>query len=269
MVKVVEPSPLVQEAAEIISPLSDRVVVIGAAALQVIMAADAGEAPTTDGVAVEARRDIDLALVITPTRDVDLAINPTDASDVARALEAAGLQRSDEPYERGFTWVREDDLKIQLVRSYHPFPDTVAKRLPTQPAVSLLQQPGNRLNVAFASEPARVRMQTATAASLVALKHAAFGRTRPDGTPVERDFHDVFSVAFQRLDDLEAACRDADHQVRARVIAALRALAADGDEARAAARQHALLTDDADVATHTQRVRRTAVFALRRLGEDA
>jgi hypothetical protein len=253
----------------VIAPFWRDVVVIGAAAVQIVLAEDVsagGEPSGNTPTPVAATRDLDLLL--TPTRDVDLAVETVEAEAVAQQLEAAGLQLSDEPHERGFTWVRDDDLKIQLVRPFHPFPGPVAERLPQQPAFGLLREPGNRMQIAFAGTPEIERLHSVTAASLIALKQVAFGRTDPDGNPVERDFHDVFLVASERLDELGAAYRLADYHVRTRVDQALAALAAGGEETRAAARQNAQLTGGGSLRAHELSVRRAATFGIRRLARE-
>jgi hypothetical protein len=53
--------------------------------------------------------------------------------------------------------------------------------------------PVHQVAVAFSTEPSELKLYCANAACLVALKQAAFGRTRPaDNLPVERDYHDVY-----------------------------------------------------------------------------
>jgi hypothetical protein len=117
VVKVVTPTRLLAEAAEVLRAVRDDVVVIGAAALEVALA----DAPS---------------VAITPTRDIDLVVSVDRAADVVSHLEAADLRRRDVPYERGFTWVR-GDLKVQLVRAFHPFPKPPGRGLPDNPAVGM------------------------------------------------------------------------------------------------------------------------------------
>jgi hypothetical protein len=63
----------------------------------------------------------------------------------------------------------------------------------------------HQLLVAFADEPAAPRLRCANAACLLALKQAAFGRTRPpDDTPVERDFHDAYLLISAAPDPVVA-----------------------------------------------------------------
>ena len=93
VVKVVTPTRLLAEAAEVLGPEGDEVVVIGAAALEVALA----DSPS---------------VAVTPTRDVDVVVSVDRAADVVSHLESVGLRPSDVPYERGFTWVR-GDVKVQ------------------------------------------------------------------------------------------------------------------------------------------------------------
>jgi hypothetical protein len=174
------------------------------------------------------------------------------------------MQPSDEPYERGFTWVR-GDLKVQLVRPFHPFPSRTAAQLPENPQLSLLTRDAHRMTVAFAEEPTVPRLQAATAAALVALKQVAFGRHRPDGVPVERDYHDVYAVISVRPDDLESTYRAAEYQVRSLVDRALDILANGGEETQAAARQHAEITGETDISAIEDAIVRDATFMQRRL----
>jgi hypothetical protein len=71
-VKIVAPSAPLAEAAHVIGPIRDEVVVIGAAALDVALA-------DAQGVA------------ITPTRDVDVVVPADRATEVVSHLEAADL----------------------------------------------------------------------------------------------------------------------------------------------------------------------------------
>jgi hypothetical protein len=217
----------------------------------------------TSSAKADTTTDLDLAIV-TPTQDVDVALEVAHAKAVVACLEDAGLSPSTEESEQGFTWIR-DDLKIQLVRPFHPFPNDTAKPLPANTHLSLLAKEEHRLLIAFDSSPEEPRLQSANAAALVALKQVAFGRKRPDGSPVERDFHDVFLVISTRPDELEAAYRAADYHVRSLVDRALEHLVADGPEVQAAARQHSLISGDPRVAEHQQAVTRAAVFMRRRL----
>ena len=168
--KVVRPTRLLAEAAEVLEPVRDDVVVVGAAALEVALAAT--------------------PVAITPTRDVDVVVPVERAADVVAHLESADLRRSEEPHEAAFTWVR-GDLKIQLVRTFHPFPRPPASRLPENPVFGMPARPAHQAVVAFEADPNVARLVCANAACVRALKEAAFGRLRgPDRVPAERDYHD-------------------------------------------------------------------------------
>lgn len=248
--KVVTPTRLLAEAAEVVGPVRDEVVVIGAAALEVALA------------------DIP-SVVITPTRDVDLVVSVDDATDVVSHLEAADLRPSDVPHERGFTWVR-GDLKVQLLRTFHPFPKPPATGLPENPAVGMAAKGGHQLVVAFADDPAAPRLRCANAACVLALKQAAFGRRRPlDDTPVERDFHDAYLLISAAADAVVAELMLAEHEVRQRAIDAISQLATDDETTAAAARQMVRLrTADSQRAAEAV-VRRAAVRIQQRLNGDS
>lgn len=250
VVKVVTPTRLLAEAAEVLGAVRDDVVVIGAAALEVALA----DAPL---------------VAITPTRDVDVVVSVDRAADVVSHLEAADLRRSDVPYERGFTWVR-GDLKVQLVRAFHPFPKPPAKGLPDNPAVGMAAKDVHQLLVAFADEPAAPRLRCANAACLLALKQAAFGRTRPpDDTPVERDFHDAYLLISAAPDAVVAELNLAEHEVRRRAIDAISQLAAGDEVTAAAARQMVRLRIAESQRAAEAEVRRAAVRIQQRLNGDA
>jgi hypothetical protein len=101
------------------------------------------------------------------------------------------MERSTVEHESAFTWVR-GDLKVQLVRTFHPFPRGAAKRLPQNQVFGMAANAAHQEVVAFVDGPNVPRLVCANAACLLALKEAAFGRTRPpDGALVERDFHDA------------------------------------------------------------------------------
>lgn len=78
-----------QEAAGILDPIRDEVVVIGALAVQIAL----------DGH--------DVAL--TPTRDIDAGVSTDAVARVVAHLEANGLRKSDNPHERSFTWSRSTE----------------------------------------------------------------------------------------------------------------------------------------------------------------
>lgn len=73
MVKVIRPTPLVREAAGVLEPVLDEVVVIGAVAILVALN------QPSDGPAKGATRDVDV-IAISPTRDVDLAVSGSTAA---------------------------------------------------------------------------------------------------------------------------------------------------------------------------------------------
>lgn len=269
--KVVAPNVLVADAAEALAACWEEVVVVGAAGLQIVLADDLSSLSSDNQESSASTASLATHLdrvVVTPTQDVDVVTETEHARAVVASLEAAGLKRSEDPAEEGFTWVR-GDLKIQLIRPFHPFPEGPARRLPANPTVSLLATEQHKMKVAFANTPGVPRLQCATPAALVALKEAAFGRSRANGDPVERDFHDVYLVVDQRPDDLERSYREATLDVRPRVDRALALLAEDGEENEAAARQHARITGDADVTKHQLAIRRSAIFFQRRVARPA
>lgn len=177
--RVIAPGRLLAEAADVLASVRDDVVVVGAAAIEVALADTLGEA-------------------ITPTRDVDVVVPTERAAMVVAELERAGMRRSALPHAHAFIWVR-DDLKVQLVRTFHPFPKPPARMLPANPVFGMAANPAHQTDVAFTGAPTELRLRCANAACLIALKHAAFGRTRqPDNIPVERDYHDVHLLLTRR-----------------------------------------------------------------------
>jgi hypothetical protein len=212
-VRVVAPNRLLAETARILEPIRDEVVVIGALAVQIAL----------DGHNV----------ALTPTLDIDAGAATEGVSQVVTHLEEQGLRRGEEAHERAFTWVK-DDVKVQLIRPFHPFPKGVAAKLPTNNLVAELE--GNRWLVSFEEEPARGRFWTARPAILVALKEAAFGRTRPDGAPVDRDFSDA-ALLLDRLGDLVLEEVATAPQMRLRIRRAAERLSEEGTATAAAARE--------------------------------
>lgn len=152
--KVVEPSRLMQEAADALEPIRDEVVVIGAIALEAALAGrDARSAATTD---------------------VDCAVDMGSAAAVISALEDAGLYR--EP-------------------------------------------------VAFQGRPDQHRLWVARPAAVMALKGHAFGRLRPTGELVERDYHDAYLLIAHAGDEIAAEFNGTDDgQLRGLIRNALRDL---------------------------------------------
>jgi hypothetical protein len=246
-VKVVPRSRLLSDAAEILEPFHDEVVVVGATALEVTLAASAD------------------SVVVTPTRDVDVVVPIEHVATVVSRLEEANMDPSDLAHERGFTWIR-GDLKVQLVRTYHPFPKSHARALPANPVFGMASESVHQIAVAFGDEPAVPRFKCANAACLLALKQAAFGRVRePDGRPVERDFHDAYLLLSATPDVVAADLATAGYEVRRRVRDAVAQLAA-GDEATAAAGRQMVRLDVADSRRLAEAaVRRAAVRMQRRL----
>jgi hypothetical protein len=160
-----------EEAAEVVAPVRDDVVVFGAVALVVALNATPAR--------------------ITPTRDVDLIVRADRAQDVIRHLERSGLERSSVPHERSFTWVR-DDPKVQLVRPFAPFAKGAARELPSQPPLSAMGDPRHRDEISFEEAPSVPRCWSVSTAYLPALKGNAFGRARVgEDAIVERDYHDA------------------------------------------------------------------------------
>jgi len=244
-VKVVTPSRLMADAADVLAPVRDAVVVFGAIAVEVALA----ESDT----------------VITPTRDVDLVVATPKVAEVVRRLEEAGLKPSEIPYEQAFTWVR-GDLKVQLVRSFHPFPKGPAQRLPSQPAVTVADDAAHQDEVSFADEPALLRFRCVSTACLVALKGQAFGRLRSGGnTVVDRDFCDVYLVLRDAGDAVVDDYERADWTVRAWVQQAVRVLADDDQAITRAAREASRIGVVRDLPSAEADVRRVATRFQRRL----
>jgi hypothetical protein len=239
VVRILDPTPFIAEAAHVLAVVRDEVVIVGAAALEVALA--------------EEKR-----LAITPTRDVDVVVPTERAEVVISLLEAADMDRSEVPHERGFTWVR-GDLKVQLVRTFHPFPTPPARKLPGNPVFGMARGPAHQVRVAFADDPIRHRLTCANAACLLALKQAAFGRTRPtDDEPVERDFHDAFLLISGVPNSLVDELRVAGHEVRHRAADAIAQLAAGANATAAAGRQMVRLGDSSTQRVAEAEVRRAA-----------
>lgn len=155
--RIVRPSALVAEAADALALVSDRVMLVGALAVDVALAAKGTS--------------------ITPTLDVDLLVGTERVAEVVKHLEDDRFRRSLLPHERDFTWVR-GDLRIQLVRTFHPFPKGLATRLPANPVFGMAADPAHHDLIAFEADPDRGRLLCSRPLCLVALKQAAFGRVR-------------------------------------------------------------------------------------------
>ena len=240
--RVVAPNRLLLDAAAILGPIRDEVVVIGALAVQIAL----------DGHEV----------ALTPTRDIDAGVE-TDAVDrVVAHLEGAGLRQSEVSHEHAFTWVK-DDIKVQLLRPFHPFPKGNARGLPTNNMVGELGD--HRWLVSFEDKPDHGRLWAATPAALVALKEAAFGRTRPSGEAVDRDFSDV-ALLLDRLGDQIAIEVESASPMRGRVIQAAERLDQDEAAIAAAARELVRSGHGETVPSAEAFVRRAALGLGRRLG---
>jgi hypothetical protein len=243
-VKIVAPSRLMREAAEVLDPVREEIVVIGAVAVQVAL--DGHDA------------------MLTPTRDLDAGVATDAVPRVVARLQECGLERSELSHERSFTWVK-GDLKVQLLRPFHPFPKGPAQGLPVNNIISELTE--HRVLVAFADEPGRGRFWAASPAALVALKAAAFGRTRATGENVDRDFSDVMLL----LDHLgpEIAQEVAPPSpMHSRVKQAAEQLLEDNAVA-AAARELVQTGHQSSQRAAAEAVRRAAQRALRRLERTA
>ncbi|MTD47293.1 hypothetical protein GKE82_24110 [Conexibacter sp. W3-3-2] len=240
--KLIDPDPLLREAADALAPVRNDIVVVGASAIRVAL--HGREVP------------------VSPTRDVDAGTSIEAAERVVAALEAAGLTRSTEPHEQSFTWVRGDDLKVQLIRPFHPFPTGAARGLPVNNTIPELRT--HRVAVAFTERPDEPRLWCANAAALVALKAQAFGRTRHDGSPVDRDFSDVVLLLDHLLDEI-AGQVETDLTMRRRVLDAARRFLSD-DEAVSSAVRELLATDAFATAPQARRAtERAATRCVRRL----
>ena len=241
--KLIDPDPLLRAAADALAPVRDDVVVIGASAIRVAL--HGREVP------------------VSPTSDVDAGTTVEAAERVVAALEDAGLTRSPEAHERSFTWVRGDDLKVQLIRPFHPFPKGAARGLPVNNTIPELRI--HRVAVAFSDQPHEPRLWCANAAALVALKAQAFGRTRHDGSPVDRDFSDVVLLLANLLDEIAEQVAT-DLTMRRRVTDTAQRFLSDGDAVAGAVRE-LLATGAHDSAAEARRViERAATRCVRRLG---
>jgi hypothetical protein len=248
-VKAIEPTPLVREAAAVLEPFCESVVVVGAIAVEIALS--------------------DQSAAITPTRDIDVVVPTTKARPVVDTLEAFGFTASDVPHEAGFTWNR-GDLKVQLVRTFHPFPDETARRLPQNPVFGMAGDPVHRDEIAFVDDPQRVRLTCANPLCLLALKQAAFGRVRHDSdNPVERDYHDAYLLASHCREELVADWSSAGYHVRQRAKRALVLLAGEGTARSAAARQMVAIGDADDLAAAEIAIERATSRALRALAAVA
>lgn len=211
--RVVAPTGLSREAAEILHPVRDDIVVIGALAVQIAL--EGHEIP------------------LTPTLDVDAGISTDRVAAVVAHLEGGGLRRSEDKHEQGFTWVR-DKLKVQLVRPFHPFPKPPADRLPVNNLIRELSR--YRWLVAFEEDPERGLFWAARPAALVGLKEAAFGRTRPSGEKVDRDYSDVVLLLENEHERISEEV-SGDGRMRSRVRRAAQRLSEEPAASESAVRE--------------------------------
>lgn len=242
--KVVSPTRLMREAADVLAPVRDDVVVFGAVAVEVALA--------------------DANVSVSPTRDIDLVVETERANAIVEHLESAGMSRSEIPHEASFTWVR-DDLKVQLVRPFHPFPRGAAKRLPSQPSVTVARNPAHCNEVSFSDDPGEMRFLCVNAACVVALKRQAFGRKRSgEDTLVDRDYCDVYLILRQVPEAVLEDFEQADRTVRIWVEEAVDLLA-DDPEAQLRAATEAVRTSGMSMRSAEADVRRVASRFRRRL----
>lgn len=199
--RVVDPTELLRAAADALEQVMDDVVVIGAAAVQVMLQGSES--------------------VVAPTRDVDTGVGDVASGErVIGHLEGRlGMKRSVVPHESAFTWVK-GELKLQVVRPIRPLVAPPVAGLPTNQMIGEAIE--FRVPVAFVGEPSRQRMWMAGPAALVGLKEIAFGRTRPDGALVERDYSDVVLLLDHCLPEIVNTCRVPSVMARRVVRAATR-----------------------------------------------
>jgi hypothetical protein len=203
-------------------------------------------------------------VALTPTIDIDAGVATETVDYVVAHLEGTGLRQSEVPHERGFTWVK-GDVKVQLLRPFHPFPKGSARGLPTN---NMIGELGDRRRlVSFEDKPDHGRLWAATPAALVALKEAAFGRTRPSGEAVDRDFSDV-ALLLDRLGDQIATEVEAASPMQRRVIQAAERLDQDEAAIAAAARELVRSGHGQTLPSAEAFVRRAALKLRRRLGES-
>lgn len=211
--KVVEPTRLMVEAAHVLEPIIEDVVVIGAVAVEVALAGK--------------------QLPLTPTRDIDLAVGARDPTPVIRHLQDSGLVPSEAEGERGFSWVR-GDLRVQLLARPGPPRMAPTHRLPKIAATVIADR--HNQPVAFADSPRKPRFRCATPAALLALKQTAFGRKDHRGRPVHRDYLDALQL-LQQLDTelIQEIETSGDPALRGHALKAAEALARDQAATTAAA----------------------------------
>lgn len=245
--KVLAPTTLMREAADVLQPVRESVVVFGAVAVEVALA-DAG-------------------VSVAPTRDIDLVVETDSATGIVRQLESMGLERSPVPHEAGFTWIR-GDLKVQLVRPFHPFPKGPAERLPEQSSVTVARDAMHRHEVSFSDSPEVMRFWCVNAACVIALKRQAFGRTRAgEAEPVDRDYCDVYVILRQVPEAVLEDYERADRTVRVWLEQAVDLLADDRHARLRAASEAVRVGLAGSVRSAEADVRRVATRFRRRLHE--
>lgn len=240
--RVVSPTALLRAAADVLGPVRDDVVVIGALAVQIAL--DGADVP------------------LTPTRDIDVGSSTERANEVVAHLEESGLERSEIEHEKPFTWVR-GEVKVQVIRPFHPFPKGAAARLPVNQLIPELD--ANRWLVAFEGDPEAGRLWAAKPAALVALKEKAFGRSRPSGERVDRDFSDAVLLLDHRGEEIVDEVAGGG-QIRARVVAAAERLRDDDGAAESAARELLAIGEAETLREGETAARRTAREILAELG---
>lgn len=235
-----------REAADVLAPVRDSVVVFGAVAVEVALA--------------------DANVSVTPTRDVDLVVAAKDVESIIGHLESAELRLSEVPHEAGFTWVR-GDLKIQLVRSFDPFPKGLVRGVPYQPPVTVARDPRHQVEVSFDHSPEEMRFLCVSSACVIALKRRAFGRIRSGEatTPVDRDFSDVHLLLRQVPDTVLDDYEPAEQPVRVWLEEAVDLLADDAEAAASAASELVRSGLSSSRRAGESDVRRTAARFRRRL----
>jgi len=147
-----------------------------------------------------------------------------------------------------------------LVRTFHPFARGAARRLPENPVFGMAADPTHQEVVAFADDPDLPQLVCANEACLLALKQAAFGRTRPpDGALVERDFHDAYLLVSEVPKAVIETYGNARYEVRERALDAISQLTQGEEATRAAARQMVRIGAADSVRTAEAAVRRDAI----------
>jgi hypothetical protein len=152
------------------------------------------------------------------------------------------------------------------VRGFHPFAKPPAKALPANPVFGMTANPAHQVTVAFTTDPEEPKLHCANAACLLALKQAAFGRTRPiDELPVERDYHDAYLLISTVPDTIAEEFVSAEYELRTRARDAIAQLAGGGIATQAAAREMVRLRVEQSQRIAEANVRRAANRMIIRL----